>query len=370
MPRLKRWKWAEWAEAALEAQWDERPTRIAIDTETEGLGFYDPPFSGQITWRRPSGNPGRNQGDGSLRSWYFELSEPRASEAMRIILSNSEEWVFHNAKFDLQKLLLTGIIDEEMLSRVTLHDTQTQYALLDENGRKGLKDLAVRVLKYDDTIRVPYSDKRRKEFPEVAREVSREKYLLDKTFRKMGLKKEDGFHLLPREVVVPYALKDTEFTLKLHETLYPQILAKDEDLQRLYRDEIKLQLVLLDMEADGLKLDVDYLVEKDSEYGVKVMEGLMDLAEMAKDPDFNPNAPAQILSVLKKRGLKVDNTQESTLATLDDEFVHRLLAYRADKKIHDYLAAIQRERRGDIIHPHFRSDGARTGRMSSGTAKA
>lgn len=361
MPRLKRFKWAEWAEAALDAQWIDRPHTIAVDTETTGLGFYDEPFSGQVTWAGRHGV--------GLKSWYFELSEPHAHEAMRIILSNSARWIFHNAKFDLQKLLLVHVIDKEMLSRVEVHDTQTQYALLDENGRKGLKDLAVRILGYDDTVHVPYADKRKKEFPAVYREVSREKYLLDKAFRKMGLKKEDGYHLLPRKVVVPYALKDTEFTLQLHEKLYPQILQKDDALQRLYRSEIELQLVLLGMEADGFKLHVPYVEKKVSEYGVKVMTGLMVLADMSGMPEFNPNAPAQILKVLKKRGLNVDNTQEATLVTLEDEFVTQLLQYRSDKKIHDYLVAIQRERRDDLIHPHFNPTQARTGRMSSSKAK-
>jgi DNA polymerase I-like protein with 3'-5' exonuclease and polymerase domains len=360
MPRLARYKFESWADVAHDVHAYDRPDIIAVDTETTGLGFYDEPFSGQLTWRRR---------DGSLTSWYFELEYESGQENLSAILSNTEQWVFHNAKFDLQKLLLVGLIDEEMLGRVELHDTQTQYALLDENGRKGLKDLAVRVLGYDDTVRVPYADKRKKEFPAVYREVSREKYLLDKTFRSLGLKKEDGYHLLPREVVVPYALKDTEFTLQLHEKLYPQILQKDEALQRLYRDEIKLQLVLLRMEEDGFALDVPYVEDKHSEYGVYVMQGLSDLADMSGKDDFNPNAPQQIMTTLKKRGVSVENTQESTLATVEDDFVTRLLQYRSVKKIHDYLSAIQRERRGALIHPNFNPTQARTGRMSSSKAK-
>lgn len=360
MPKLKRYKWADWAKVSGDLHYFDTPWEIAVDTETKGLGYYDEPFSGQVTWRRK---------DNTLYSGYFELEEPEAKRQLRHILTHTATWLFHNAKFDLQKLLLAEIITEDDLTRAEIHDTQTQYALLDENGRKGLKDLAVRILKYDDTIRVPYADKRKKEFPAVYREVSREKYLLDKAFRSMGLKKEDGYHLLPREVVVPYALKDTEFTLQLHEKLYPQILQKDLALQQLYRSEIQLQLVLLRMEADGFALDVPYVEDKASEYGVYVMEGLSDLADMAGDVEFNPNAPAQISKVLKKRGLKVENTQEATLKTLDDDFVTRLLQYRGVKKIHDYLAAIQRERRGALIHPNFNPTQARTGRMSSSTAK-
>ena len=360
MPKLKRFKWAEWARDVA-SRMPVGNTVVAVDTETTGLGYYDEPFSGQVTF------PGRN-GVGMI-SGYFELSDPRAYSAMTEILGATPTWVFHNAKFDLQKLLLAGVIDEQSLEEHTIHDTQTMYALLDENGRKGLKDLAVRILGYDDTVRVPYSDKRKKEFPEVAREVSREKYLLDKAFRQLGLKKEDGYHLLPREVVVPYALKDTEFTLGLYQKLWPQILEKDEALQQLYRSEIELQLVLLRMEADGFALDVPYVEEKASEYGVKVMTGLMELADMSGMPEFNPNAPVQITKALKKRGITVENTQQSTLEVIDDPFIAALMQYRSDKKIHDYLAAIQRERRGSLIHPTFNPTQARTGRMSSSKAK-
>lgn len=358
MPRLQRYKWAEWAEAAYD-EYLSRPAEIvAVDTETKGLGFYDEPFSGQLTWRT----------DGELKSFYFEHG---TFGYLSAILQRAPAWVFHNAKFDLQKLILSNVIDEGMIESREIHDTQTQYALLDENGRKGLKDLAVRVLKYDDTISVRYADwkKREREGKPTHHDVSREKYLLDKAFRLMGLKKEDGYHLLPREVIVPYALKDTEFTLLLHEKLYPQILEKDEALQKLYRDEIQLQLVLLRMEADGFRLDVPYVEEKASEYGVKIMTGLMELADMTGKSDFNPNAPAQIMTALKKRGISVENTQEATLAVIEDDFITALMQYRSDKKIHDYLSAIQRERRGDLIHPNFNPTQARTGRMSSSKAK-
>jgi DNA polymerase I-like protein with 3'-5' exonuclease and polymerase domains len=358
MPRFKRFKWDEWAEAGWQDYIDSPAELVAVDTETTGLGFYDEPFSIQLTWRGPNG---------ALRSYYFEDGTFGFAAA---ILRSAPAWVFHNAKFDLQKLLLAEVIDQEMLEGREIHDTQTEYMLLDENGRKGLKDLAVRVLHYDDTVRVPYSDKRKKEFPEVAREVSREKYILDATRRKLGLTKDDGYHLLPREVLVPYALRDTEFTLQLHEILYPQLMQKTEKLRQLYRSEIDLQLVLLRMEADGFALDVPYVEEKASEYGAKVMEGWMELVELTGDSEFNPNSTPQVGAVLKKRGIKVQDTKEATLSGLDDKFARALLQYRADKKIHQtYLLALLREQRDGVIHPNFNPAGARTGRMSSSSAK-
>lgn len=362
MPRLKRWKWVDWARVSRDLHYFDEPWEIAVDTETTGLGFFDEPFAATVTWRRK---------DNTLYSGYFELSEPEAVDFLQQILGRTETWIFHNAKFDLQKLKLAGLIDDELLDRVTLHDTQTEYMLLDENGRKGLKDLAVRVLKYDDTVRVPYADsKRRKLWPDVYREVSREKYLLDKARRQLGLTKDDGYHLLPREVLVPYAMRDTEFTLLLHEKLWPRIQQKDAALQQLYRDEMQLQVVVLRMEEDGFALDVEYVQEQASLYGSRVMEEWMDLVEMTGDEEFNPNAPLQIGRVLKARGITVPDTQEATLSQIDDEFVTALLQYRNDKKMHQtYLLALLREQRDGVIHPNFNLAGARTGRMSSSSAK-
>ena len=363
MPRLKEWKWGEWAQEMELLHAGSLTHIVAVDTETTGLGYYDEPFAATVTW------PGRN-GVG-LVSGYFELADDRARQSLRQILASTPVWVFHNAKFDLQKLLLAGLIDWDLIhSRDMLHDTQTEYMLLDENGRKGLKELAVRVLGYDDTIHVPYADaKRKKQFPEVYREVAREKYQLDKARRQLGLKKEDGYHLLPRDVLIPYAMRDTEFTMQLHQTLWPQLQAKDEQLQELYQHEMDLQLVVLRMEADGLALDLPYLEAKTSEYGERVMDKWFDLVELVGDEEFNPNAPAQILAAFERRGVRLPDTKAATLERVDDDLARALQNYREDVKIHGtYLTAMLSEQRGGIIHPNFNMN-VRTGRMSSSKAK-
>jgi hypothetical protein len=229
VPRLREFKWDSWLEERAERFAADRPSIVALDTETTGLEFYDVPFAAQLTWR------GR---DNSLQSAYVDLEAECTSllplpdqdqgnvvhrlTLLRDILHLSPTWVLHNAKFDLQKLLLFGVITDEMLEQHEIEDTQTMFHLLDENSPKGLKALAVSVLKYDDTIMVPYKTGKKKG---TSRPVSKEKYLLDRTRRKLKLNKKDGYHLLPRAVVVPYALKDTEFTLGLYEVLKPKLEA-------------------------------------------------------------------------------------------------------------------------------------------------
>jgi DNA polymerase I-like protein with 3'-5' exonuclease and polymerase domains len=364
VPRLKRYKWDWWAEAAAIAHRADQPEIIAVDTETTGVGFYDVPFAATVTWRSPTGE---------LRSWYFELDDldneepPYPLFCLREILGNTDTWVFHNSKFDLQKLMLCGAIDWHLLERITLHDTQTIYTLIDENGRKGLKHLAATVLKVDNTVEVKIASGPNKG---QTKRVPKEEHELALVRRKLKLKKEDGYHLLPRTSVVPYALKDTEFTLLLFEKLLPRLeKIGDPRLLELYREFMDLKLALLDMEADGLKLDMPYLNATASEYGVKVMEGWEKIVTLTGNPELNPQSPAQIIKAFADRGVVLESTAESVLRDVHDELAGDLLQYRSDKKIHTtYLVGLQHEQRDGLTHPSFNDDAARTGRMSSSTA--
>jgi DNA polymerase I-like protein with 3'-5' exonuclease and polymerase domains len=360
MPRLKSFNWDAWAEwAYVQVQLRDLPPIIAVDTETTGIGFYDEPFGATITWRSR---------EGDLRSAYIDVDgegREQRIEFLRRILQDVPAWVFHNAKFDLQKLRLVGALPDPQGHE--LHDTQTLYALLDENGRKGLKHLAATVLKVDDTICVEVKSGPNKG---TFKRVPKEEHRLSAVRRKLKLKKEDGYHLLPRDVLIPYALKDTEFTLLLYEKLMPQLKAVgDPRLLELYREFMELKLVLLDMEADGFALDLEYLDATASEYGVKVMEGWNGIVELTGNPDLNPQSPAQLIEAFAARGVFLESTAEAVLAELDDDLAKALIQYRSDKKIHTtYLAALQREHRNGIVHANFNEDGARSGRMSSSAA--
>lgn len=359
MPRHREFRWASWADHTLKLFDTDRPSLVAFDTETTGLGFYDEPFGATVTWRRPTGE---------LKSGYFELADDRAHAQLSTLLLASPILIGHNLKFDLQKAILAGLIDRPSVEEYeALHDTATIYHLLDENGRKGLKELAVRVLGYDDTIRVQVKSGKNKG---TWKEVPKEQHHLNAVRRKLKLTKDDGYHLLPRPVLIPYALRDTEFTLRLYERLWPELQRKGEDVLGWYATEIQLILDLLDMEAEGLELDMEYLDETTSQWGVRVMQLTQRIAELTGNPDFNANSQPQLMEALKARGLKVEDTQAKTLEQLDDEFVRVLLDYRSAYKVYKtYLRSMQTDQRGGVLHPNFNPTGARTGRLSSGSAK-
>ena len=340
MPRLARYKYGAWAKDILVRTIG--VDAIAIDTETSGLGFHDAAFCATLTWRDPK--------NGELRSGYISLEDDdhRCWSSLTAILARTPTWIFHNAKFDLQKLILVGAISAGQLEKHTIHDTQEIWHLIDENERKALKWLAGTVL----------------------RESTNEAAVLRKVRRKLGLTKDDGFQHIPREFIVPYAMKDTGFTYRLFEIGMRRLEAVgDPDLLALYRREIDVGLVLLRMEANGLALDMPYLEATTAEYGARVMEGWQTIVDLTGKPDLNPQSPAQLKVAFEERGIYLDSTAVSELRGLNDELADAILAYRSDKKIHTtYLAGLLREQRDGLVHPWFNLAGARTGRMSSGSA--
>jgi DNA polymerase I-like protein with 3'-5' exonuclease and polymerase domains len=356
MPRFRSFRWEAWAEAAYLAWREDRPTILAVDTETEGVEFYDAAFCGTVTWRSPYG---------ALRNWYFEFAEADTRAQLREILLGTHAWVGANMKFDLQKGILEGVFTRTELDLHEIHDVQTQFMLLDENSPKGLKKLAVSVLKHKDVINVPTKSGINKG---KDRWLPREEYILGEVRKKLGLTKKDGYHLLPRQVLVPYAMRDTEFTLRLHEVLYPQLAKRDPRLVEIYHESMQRKVDLLDMEADGFGVDLEYLEQAASDKGVEVMEtwqGVIDKAGF----DLNPNSPDQILKAFASRGVHLPDTQADTLKKLTDPLAVALLAYRDVKKVHDYLRELRRIQRDGIAHPNFNDDGAKTGRMSSGVSE-
>jgi DNA polymerase I-like protein with 3'-5' exonuclease and polymerase domains len=343
VPRFKRYKYDAWAAVMFACYTNDAPKVVAIDTETSGVAWDDAAFCVTISWRSPYG---------AMRSAYIDLEDDESGtrrEMIRQMLKLAQTWVFHNCKFDLQKLELNGVLREGWNGR-TIEDTQIIYSLINENDRKGLKYLAAKILG----------------------EETNEDEVLKVVRRKLKLKKDDGYHLLPREVVAPYAMKDTEFTLRLYETLYPQLA---DDLIDLYRFMIDFELALLQIEGHGIGIDVGYLAKAKSEYGVRVLKGEQELNRMARDETgiegkFNPNSPKQIQEAFEARtGKRPESTDRATLEKMDDPFAEALLQYRSDKKMHStYLVPMLAEQRDGVLHPNFNTSLPRTGRMSSSAA--
>lgn len=359
MPRLKRFAWDRWADWVEREVLKDAPAAMAVDTETSGLGHHDLAFCMTCTWR------GR---DGSLRSGYIDLEEPARVETARRILAAVPRWVFHNAKFDLAKLDYIGALPP--LSAI--EDTQPLAALLDENRRMALKSLAVTELGIEDVIEVEVKSGPRK--GEMKR-VPREAHHLNVVRRKLKLTKDDGYHLLPRDVLARYAIRDTELTLLLWERLRPLLPA---DLEPVYAEELAVAEVLRTMESNGVGADVPYLEEVADEFSVKVMEGWQRLVSLVGTEDFNPNSPAQLKVAFADAGVSLESTDKASMRDLladakspqaARDLATALHEYREAEKIYStYLRPLLAEQRDGVWHPWLNAVGPRTGRMSSSRA--
>jgi DNA polymerase-1 len=326
------------AAAGYEAWLRDKPQVLAFDTETTGLAWWDEAFCVTVAW----------EGE----AHFFDLSVEAASTYLAVMLCETPTLVGHNTKFDLQKVLLAKIIQRADLWPEKIEDTWAMAHLLDEHRSKKLKDLARTELGIETT---------EDEDLKVIR-------------RKLKLKKSDGYHVLPRGILVPYAIADADMTFKLWHRLKAQ-LETFPDLVNLYRLEMDLTLVLLDMEARGMGVNRPYVESKVKEYGGLILKTQSAISEIVgrpigkEDGQFNPASVPQIKVAFRDlRGLDVEGTSESVLKEIDDPLAAALVELRKYSKLRStYMIPILEETRGGIIHTSFRQHGTVTGRFSSGS---
>lgn len=344
-------------------QWKiDRPKVIAFDTETHGLAFNDGAFCATVAWENETGVVGH----------YFEFDKFDSREAVRRIFAAAETFIGHNLKFDLQKAIHAGVLERDRLTPEHVHDSEALAHLDNEHRPKGLKDLMVTVLGHRDVVAVEQKDGTTKHVP-------REKHELDFVRRKMKLTKNDPWSLLPRAIVMPYAVKDATATLELYLKLRP-LVAQYGDLWGLYEQEMELTLVLLDMETAGMRIEREYVARMIREYTKRVFGIDQEIEEIVGKPVrtgkmtpkekplyFNPASAPQIKETFTELGFERDSYDDKNLAQINHPLAAALRRRRADAKIlSTYFMPMKDEERDGILNPNFRQHGTVTGRMSSG----
>lgn len=305
---------------------------LALDTETTGLGYFDTAFMMSWAWND----------EGEIRSGVEY--DPKIFADW--ITQDWDAFVFHNAKFDLQKLELAGAIPVGWVGAhpFRIHDTECMSHLLNEQQPKALKRLAKEIL---------------------GRETDEETVLRAER-RKAGLRKADGYDKLPREVVEPYARADAEFTLALYEAFWP-LIENDPELLELYRGEQELLVVLYEMERAGLGVDMEYVNEQTKELAGEILMDDLAIRDMVGREEFNPASPKQLLEAFAERGVKVESTAKAILEDVDDDLARSVLRLRRNSKLHgSYFKALQAEVKNGILHPNFKQWGTRGRRFSAG----
>ena len=186
-----------------------------------------------------------------------------------------------------------------------------------------------------------------------------------------------GFEQVAIDIATEYSAEDSEVTLHLHQTLWPQIAA-DAKLKRIYELEMPVARVLMTMERTGVLIDAALLEKQGGELGVTMLELERRAYELAGQP-FNLGSPKQIgeiffermgLPVIKKTPSGAPSTDEEVLQKLAEDYPlpKVLLDYRGLSKLKstytDKLPRMVNQVTGRV-HTNYAQAVAVTGRLAS-----
>jgi DNA polymerase I len=190
--------------------------------------------------------------------------------------------------------------------------------------------------------------------------------------------KQIGFDQVPVETASTYAAEDADVTLRMHEALWPQLVAEPK-LRALYEEiEQPLSIVLLAMEQRGVLLDAGLLRKQSGEIGIKLIE-LQKNAHAAAGGEFNLDSPKQLqqilfeklqLPVMRKTPTGQPSTAEDVLEELADQYElpRLILEYRGLAKLKSTYTDKLPEEIDAVsgrVHTCYHQAIAATGRLSS-----
>ena len=319
---------------------------VAIDTETDSLD----PMRAQIVGISFAVEPGR--------AAYVPLahSYPGAADQLPCaqVLARLKPWledaahakVGQNIKYDLHVLENAGI-----RVRGYQHDTLLQSYVLEAHQKHSLESLA------------------------------------DRHLGRKGLSYEDlcgkGANQIPFAQVditraAEYSGEDSEMTLQVHQTLWPQVQA-DAGLQFVYEQiEMPASTVLQHIERTGVLIDSAVLARQSHELAERMVALEQEAYALAGQP-FNMGSPKQIgdilftklgLPVKKKTATGAPSTDEEVLAELaaDYPLPARILDHRSLAKLKgtytDKLPLMVNPATGRV-HTNYAQAVAVTGRLAS-----
>jgi DNA polymerase-1 len=188
--------------------------------------------------------------------------------------------------------------------------------------------------------------------------------------------KGENFSAVNLEDACMYASEDAWISLKLYEKLIEKV---DPCLLTLAKDtEFPFIKTLLEIEEEGIKVDIEYFKELESKTNIAIETLKTDIFSLS-GCEFNLNSPKQLgvvlfeqlkLPVIKKTKTGY-STDESVLTKLLDEHevVSKLLEYRELAKLQSTyikpLLKLGEDSSDSRIHTSFLQTGTATGRLSS-----
>jgi DNA polymerase I-like protein with 3'-5' exonuclease and polymerase domains len=290
---------------------------IAIDTETTGLNFLLGAEPFMVTACDLEGN---------LFYWEFDIDpitkkikrNRTTLKDIRETLRQYDDWVFHNANFDLRAIATLFEISVQEVSKLHkhpdafwyhIHDTLLMSHVLDNQRSHGLKDLSVRYLQFpkDDEDQLKDATKaarrlvrslhRKGEIPDwqIHDETEADYWLPRLMFKAFPDLAQPSWE----NVCLSYALKDVERTISLY-TLFKDLLLSRDTLG-VYLREINVLKVVLDIQSRGMNflrpVAASVLSDLDSQIDA-YSQKLMSIVNSFGLEEFNFESPMQLQSLL------------------------------------------------------------------------
>lgn len=190
--------------------------------------------------------------------------------------------------------------------------------------------------------------------------------------------KQITFNKVPLEQAAPYAAEDADITLRLHQTLQPQLDAEP-SLASVFNDiEIPLVPVLSKIERNGTLVDASLLATQSEQLGERLAELEQQAYDMAGE-EFNLGSPKQLqtiffeklqLPVIKKTPKGQPSTAEPVLQelALDYPLPALIMEYRGLSKLKSTYTdklPLQIDSNTGRIHTSYHQAVTATGRLSS-----
>ena len=315
---------------------------ICFDTETTGIDANDTELVGLSFSVKPG------------EAFYVPCpaDQKRTKEILAhfetLFADKKKTWIGQNTKFDLLVLKWYGI---EIKGE--LFDTMLAHYVIEPDGKRSMDILSERFLGYE---------------PVHIEELIGKKGKTQGTMRDVDIEK-----------VKEYAGEDADITLQLKNVFVP--LLKKKEVEKVFTEvENPLVKVLVDMEFEGIKIDVDFLadysreLEKDAK---KAEESVYNQAGVR----FNLASPKQLGEVLFDK-LKLDPSAKKTktgqyqtgedvllkLAAKGHQIVDDILTFRELTKLKSTYAdalPLMINKKTGRVHTSFAQAVAVTGRLSS-----
>ena len=268
-----------------------------------------------------------------------QIDEEVGIEAIKKILG--KRVIGHNLKFDFKMLRKYGV-----KTPTPFADTMILAWLLDPDSKVNLDDVAKRYLNYEN---IKYGD---------------------------VVGKNQNFSQIDIKTATKYASEDAFITLKLYEVLNNRLW--DEVRFDFENIEMPFINILIDMENEGIKVDIEYLEKLQMEVSKK-LEELTNRIYKEAGSEFNIKSPKQLSYILfevlklpaKKKTKTGYSTNEKVLNSLKGThpIIDYILEYRKlDKLLSTYIIPLKEYAKKDKnhkIYTTFLQTGTATGRLSS-----